>query len=151
MQQIADFYAKARAFCQFLAETAIAESSAEALLVSIMELYAAAVRLPDRRPETDAPASGVPELQIEADKKLVPYYWEVFDPWKESPPVCGSLVDDLKGIARDLTQGIKEYESGKFGNAVFTWKFGLNAHWGNHATDAIRALHALRIKNSPFC
>ena len=39
---------------------------------------------------------------------------------------------------------MKEYEAGRFGNAIFEWKFGLNSHWGQHVVDALRALHAVR-------
>ena len=151
MQQIDTFYAKATAFCNFLAETTIAESSAESLLVFIMELYVAGVQLPDMQPDTGDPVKNVTYLHINADKNLFHYYWEIFDPWEESSPVCGNLIDDLEEIARNLMNGIKEYESGKFGNAVFTWKFGLNSMWGKNATDAIRALHALRVKDAPCC
>lgn len=149
MQQIDTFYTKATAFCKFLSETTISESSAESLLVFVMELYVACVHLPDIKPDTVEPVENAPKIHIDADKDLFPYYWEIFDPWEESLPVCGQLVDDMEVIARNLLKGIKEYESGKFGNAVFTWKFGLNAIWGRNAAGAIRALHALRVKNAP--
>lgn len=151
MQQIEHFYAKATAFCKYISETTISESSAESLLVPIMELYVAGVKLPDMKHDTGDPVKNMSNLHVNADENLFPYYWEIFDHWEESLPVCGHLIDDLEEIARNMMNGIKEYELGKFGNAVFTWKFGLNNIWGKNATDAIRALHALRVKDAPYC
>ena len=151
MQQIEHFYAKATAFCKYISEATISESSVELLLVLIMKLYVSGVKLHDMKTDTGDPVKNVSNLYVNADENLFPYYWEIFDHLEEILSICGHLIDDIEEIASNMMNDIKEYELGKFGNAVFTWKFGLNTIWGKNATDAIRALHALRVKDAPYC
>ena len=100
---------------------------------------------PETEPETTASSSETPEtVAIRFTEQIPTTYWEVFDPYADDDPVCGDLIDDLSDIAADLKVGMKEYEAGRFGNAIFEWKFGANKHWGQHIVDALRALHAAR-------
>lgn len=67
-------------------------------------------------------------------------YWEIFDPYENEPPVCGSLSDDLLDIYSDLRRGLVAYDAGHVGAAVWEWRFHFDHHWGDHAVDALRAL-----------
>lgn len=73
------------------------------------------------------------------------YYRTVFDGWAatEGVEVVGNLWDDLVEIYRDLYLGLRYWERGEVHNAHWEWRFTFNAHWGQHASGAIRALHAL--------
>jgi uncharacterized protein DUF5063 len=71
-------------------------------------------------------------------------YLEVYDPYKEEQPLWASLADDISDIFGDLTEGLSHWDAGRYPDAVWEWRFGLEQHWGNHYTDALRALHWLR-------
>jgi hypothetical protein len=68
-------------------------------------------------------------------------YWEVFDPYKLDQPVAGSLSDDLLDVYRDVRRGLALWESPHDAAAIWEWRFSLESHWGDHAVDALRALH----------
>ena len=99
-------------------------------------------------PETidSATSDKTDKMQVIFKEQIPTFYWEVFDPFTKEEAVCADLVEDLSEIAADLQSGMREFEAGRTGNAVFEWKFGLNSHWGNHVVDALRALHAIRIR-----
>ena len=71
------------------------------------------------------------------------FYGEVYDPTEITgeAPVTGSLSDDLEDIYRDVVTGLRAYQRGDRAGAVWEWSFNLHAHWGAHATGAMRALH----------
>lgn len=142
------FYDLAKEFCDFVTEKELQEGDLDLLMSLILRLYANGLSLPDMEPETDNVADDVklPQMCIRISQDIPSSYWEVFNPLEEDAPVCGSLYDDLRDIARDLQVGISEYEAGKIGNAVFEWSFGLNNHWGQHAVDIIKTLHSLRTR-----
>ncbi|WP_051304048.1 DUF5063 domain-containing protein [Calidithermus chliarophilus] len=73
----------------------------------------------------------------------IDYYLEVFDPYETSnaEPVGGSLVDDISDIYRDLLAGLRQWERGESGAALWEWRFNFEVHWGEHAISAIRAIH----------
>ena len=114
----------------------------------LMKLYLSALGLPESDPETiDSATSDKTDKMTVTFKKQIPtIYWEVFDPFTKEEAVCADFAEDLSEIAADIQNGMREFEAGRTGNAVFEWKFGLNSHWGNHAVDALRALHAIRIR-----
>jgi hypothetical protein len=60
--------------------------------------------------------------------------------------VGASLADDILDIYKDVKNGIILYEKNDHIEAVSEWKSSFDIHWGNHAVDAIRALHSVRIK-----
>jgi hypothetical protein len=64
-------------------------------------------------------------------------------------PVVGSLSDDLADIYRDVVTGLRAYDRGDRAGAVWEWRFNLHAHWGAHATGAMRALHWWLCNNDP--
>ena len=73
------------------------------------------------------------------------YYREIFDPYEpvSEKEVTGSLADDLADIYRDLLSGCRKWSRGERTGAHWEWRFGLESHWGEHATGAIRAIHCL--------
>jgi hypothetical protein len=72
-------------------------------------------------------------------------YAEVFDPYLQPPkePVIASLADDIADIYRDLAEGRIKWRQGASDEAWWQWRFHFTIHWGEHATNALRALHAL--------
>jgi len=144
--QAKEFYEQADEYCRFIAENVIAADTVPSLMELLMTLYISAMNLPETEPETIAASSSdISEcVTIRFTEQILTTYWEIFDPYTDEDPVCGDLIDDLSDIAADLRDGMKEYEAGRFGNAIFEWKFGLNSHWGQHVVDALRALHAVR-------
>ena len=74
------------------------------------------------------------------------YYWEIFDPYQLSEPIEGSLADDLSDLYLDLSEGLELWENGDAAlrrSIVWEWRFRFEIHWGHHAIDAMRAIHAL--------
>ena len=78
-------------------------------------------------------------------------YGEVFDPLTipSEEPVIGSIADDIIDIYRDVVTGLRAYRLGDLANARWEWAFNFAHHWGEHATGAIRALHAWLAANAP--
>ena len=71
------------------------------------------------------------------------FYGEVFDPYSETrEPVIGSLADDMADIYGELMDGLRAWRNGDRAEAAWRWRFGFQVHWGEHATSALRALHA---------
>lgn len=55
----------------------------------------------------------------------------------------GSLADDLADIYRDVKEGLDLLNGGTpETDVVWGWRFSLRSHWGGHAVEALRALHA---------
>ena len=145
--QVKEFYEQADEYCRFIAENVIAEDTVSSVMKLLMTLYISAINLPEAEPETTASASSIPEtVTVRFDEQIPTTYWETFNPYIDEDPVCGDLIDDLSDIASDLRGGMKEYESGRYGNAIFEWKLLFNIHWGQHIVDALRALHTLRTR-----
>ncbi len=140
-----EFYEQADEYCRFIAENVVTTDKVPSLMKLLMTLYISAMNLPETEPETIDSSSDIAEaLSIRIGEQISTTYWAVFDPYVDEAPACGDLIDDLSDIAADLRDGMKEYEAGRFGNAVFEWKFRLNNHWGQHIVDALRVLHAVR-------
>jgi Domain of unknown function (DUF5063) len=70
-------------------------------------------------------------------------YWQVFDPTKDSEAIRGSLADDLADIYRDLSDGLGTDKSDVAlqRNAIFSWRSRYYSHWGQHAINALYAIH----------
>jgi hypothetical protein len=80
----------------------------------------------------------------------VQYYGEIFNPLEVPPeePGIGDLADDLADIHRDLSAGLDLYDRGDIAGAVWEWRYGMQNHWGEHATGAIRVLHCWLAANN---
>ncbi len=141
------FYKLADEYRCFVAENVVTADAVPALIEMLMTLYISAMSLPATEQETNELSSDISEaVSIRFSEQIPTMYWEIFDPYVDEEPVCGDLLDDLSDIAADLRDGMKEYETGRFGNAIFEWKFGLNNHWGQHIVDALKALHSIRTR-----
>jgi hypothetical protein len=125
--------------------------AARECLIRLVGLYRAGIGLPSACPN-ETPEQGDIEgvgdegwrAAYEASARLpIDYYAEVFDPTEieRTAPGIASLADDLADIYRDIVPGLRSYQRGDHASALWEWTFGLHAHWGAHATVAIRALH----------
>ena len=138
------FYCLSMRFCDAVNTKEVSPENAEEWLALLMQLYVCVMRLPEMQPDNDLVSrekDAPPQLVVQSHST----YWEVFDPFVFEEPVCGDLRDDLQDIYADLRTGIREYEAGRENNALWEWKFGVDNHWGQHAVDAIRALHSIRV------
>jgi hypothetical protein len=119
------------------------------VLVVLARLVALGLELPDVEPDDDDAAADPDGLDDDArvvaanvrrslgERDL---YWEVFDPREQSEPIAGALWDDVTDIYRDLRRGLHLAETRSVEEAVWEWRFSMESHWGNHATDAVRVL-----------
>lgn len=126
-------------------------------LLRILRLYLAALELPpapDTTDELDLEHLDVDHdewqaVRTHAARLPLDYYGEIFDPLPVPPmePCLGSLSDDIAGIYGDVVSGLRKFRAGHENAAVQEWLFGLQTHWGEHATSAIRALHCWQAKH----
>lgn len=144
-RETAAFADQAHQFCDFI-ERGSALPLAERLTAArlrLLELYKAGSELPRVEPPEgfDAgPNSTRPDGWADFDKFEV--YWEVFDPYLDEAPVAGSLSDDLLDVYFDVRRGLDLWKSkAPRAAAIWEWRFHFDSHWGNHAVDALRALH----------
>ena len=137
------FASAARKFCEFV-ESAATFTLHDRLHV-VRELLAALLCEGSRLPAGDpgsaeimddvAPPEGWPGFG-EFDP-----YWELFDPYTDDDPVAGSLSDDVLDTYCDVRRGLIALERGEVDEAIWEWKFHFDHHWGDHAADALRAVH----------
>ena len=154
------FSQQARAFCAWARGDGGASLDMRSALLQITSLYHAALLLPN--PWKENLSSGptgvdVPKEEVEAVVRRVgelpcQYYSEIYDPFEEvSDPVIGHITDDIGDIYRDVAVGLILFDRGQSDEALWAWGFNLRIHWGEHATSAIRALHAYLSQQSPDC
>lgn len=145
MNELQSFYQLASDFCKFVQEEIQSEETIDTLISFLMRLYLSAMTLPQPVLEKERPQhKRTAPVEIRFQTDMPTRYREVFEPFEEKSPIYCDLKDDLADIARDLQDGIAAYESGLVGRAAFIWRFSSAFHRGNHAVDAIRALHAMR-------
>jgi hypothetical protein len=72
------------------------------------------------------------------------YYREVYNPY--DPPEQGRSPVASRTISlisySDLLLGLRKWRRDDPGEALWEWRFGFETHCGEHATGALRALHA---------
>jgi uncharacterized protein DUF5063 len=119
--------------------------------VTVAELYAAALRLP----QTEPSGHDAPEMPMEDRSRLMAeaveriggdvYYSFVFHPLKANEePVGTTLADDLASIYQDLYEGVElRATGGSHQDVIWTWRINFQIHWGRHALGALQALNAL--------
>jgi hypothetical protein len=130
--------------------------SAEQLLADLVRvlpvLYEAALRLPS----PDVESAELPEAALthEQWKEVVDRlrvvlgdadrYWTIVPFGEDGREVlAGSLADDLADIYRDVKEGLDLAAAGESENeVVWEWRFGFWTHWGRHAVEALRVIHA---------
>ena len=77
------------------------------------------------------------------------YYTMIFDPYEiGAQPVVGSVCDDLAEIWRGLKNGLEALKQGNMENAVAQWRFSFADQWGDPATQVLRPLLSLLMKQS---
>lgn len=142
--EVVAFIRSAEAFRRLLDERRTFDDARALTMLarSIAELYAASLMLPNVEPTgNDAPPEvSLPSVAVVGAGDV---YWEVYDPYEEGNLVCGSLTDDIKDIYRDIVEGLLLFHRGEVENAVWSWRFHRQYHWGDHAVDALRALQRL--------
>jgi hypothetical protein len=141
----AAFANHARQFCDFV-EHASASSLVERLTearVRLSGLYEAGCALPCIEPPEGVEAGASPDEPTGwAGFDAFEVYWEVFDPYVDEAPVAGSLSDDVLDVYRDVRRGLDLWDStAPLAAAIWEWRFHFDTHWGDHAVDALRALH----------
>lgn len=144
-REVAAFVVQARQFCDFIEHAStlpVAERLASARR-RLLELYAAGSALPLLEPPDGFDAGpNPPRPDGWAGFETFEIYWEVYDPYVDEVPVAGSLSDDLLGVYADVHRGLRLWESqAPRAAAIWEWRFHFDAHWGDHAVDALRALH----------
>jgi hypothetical protein len=144
-RETAAFANQAHQFCDFI-EHASARPLHERLQMArlrLIELYAAGCTLPLVEPPDDleaGPSPGTPNGWPGFSR--FDGYWEVFDPYVDEAPVAGSLSDDLLCVYSDVRRGLDLWKSkAPRAAAIWEWRFHFDTHWGDHAVDALRALH----------
>ncbi len=154
------FVETARHYCEWAraSEPTGPEAVAQALR-QITSLYLAGLSLPGTwSPDLDVKAnaglvSDDERLAVVAAAARLPLanYSEVFDPVPVPPDesVIGDLGDDIADIYCDVATGLRLYDAGRQAEAIWEWSFGLQNHWGAHATSAIRALHWYLVEKRP--
>ena len=153
--------AEAERYCSLVerAESFERENVALALASALSDVLAAAARLPHVQPsEADLP--GRPTFEdwercFSALQRVLGdwnEYWSTLAAFVEYGPldeadhehaVAKGLVDDLADVWQDLKHGLVALDLGAGENDVtWEWRFGFYQHWGRHATEALRVLHA---------
>jgi uncharacterized protein DUF5063 len=152
------FRLRARAFCELIEGHQRYPVRRFLNLVhhSLPALYAAGLELPNLTPSRKPSYARVSieewqPLFRALGKRLGNRTWysEIFDPYDRHVrgSLIGNLADDLSDICRDLTNGSRCWQSGDLETAVWEWRYGLEIHWGEHATGAMRALHWLKLNH----
>ncbi len=154
-KSVASFREKAQEFC--LPVESYARFSRKEFLsrihTSLVDLYAAALRLPEV--EWEEPVGGSLSAEVRHQTVYEPTYrallgklgdtatyTEIFDPFENSAPISGSLADDLADIYADLKDGLRILEQTRsVTSAVWDWRFSFMHHWGiHHLADALKAI-----------
>jgi hypothetical protein len=152
-----DFAQLVRIFCDsVVAEKLDRLKALESIRSALGNLYAAAIVLPDvvgaryeELPEDKTVTGSREKLVRERLDALLPQplYWLVYEPFREPPeePVCSSLVGDLEEISYDFYPGLLLLDSQPeawSADVYWDWMNG-RYHWGDHAIDALSAIHKL--------
>lgn len=158
---ISRFIQAAYSYCR-LVEDGGSENSwqfAHECLITVLELYRAALLLPETEPDSVFFDDAVGHDLWDATRRRLQeklsrdYYWEAYEPLESDQPetLLGSLSDDLADIWRDIKRGLEVVAAhdlaaigaNTLAQAVWHWRFSLETHWGQHASGAINCLHAL--------
>ena len=117
----------------------------------LLALYAAAADLPHVEPIDTGTSPSFPLPENWCGFEGFDSYWEVFDPYdhEDHEPVVGSLSDDLLDVYRDIRGGLWSWEKNATANAIWEWRFSFESHWGDHAVDALRAIHRACGRSAP--
>jgi hypothetical protein len=161
---VLDFIDIARKYCNLIEdrENKTGIKLLQEAFIILPQLIYSGMKLPDIQRVTDYCPDGISyeeyDLIYESLMRKIKKwdnYLKMFDPYnrREKTPGHGSLSDDLADIYRDLQSGLYEWDkvtAPQKLDIIWEWEFGFETHWGEHATNAIRALYWLlynHIKN----
>lgn len=126
------------------------------LRARVATLVAAAVALPDVEVTTSETSPSVGHEAwtvrfgaLDAALGSAAAYWTALPIGVgEADVALAPLADDLADIWRDLRSALDWLDSGADpADAVWEWRFGFETHWGHHAVQALRALHAAAVSS----
>lgn len=103
-------------------------------------IYAAGLCLPEIGPDDASLPRSVPPPELPSLGKF-DLYGEVYDPYIEEPPVTASLANDLVEIYSELAEPLGELDAGRTANAIWSWRFAIRGHCGDHLVNALRTIH----------
>ena len=155
------FEASARVFCGLLETSSVNRDIwLGEILVAVAELYTAAhyLPIPNVSSANNYPSEHfavAPFEYREVLQRLISilnkdrFYADYFDITEllvdPQTPIVGDLADDLADIYRDIKPGLRAWDVNKMdyiAEIIYDWKEPLfRIHWGNHAVNALRALH----------
>ncbi|MGW5435323.1 DUF5063 domain-containing protein [Nocardia asteroides] len=153
--EIEAFVASARAYCAVV-EGLDGEWEPTALAHAIVPVLADLVVAGCALPRVETTSTSVPDF-IDHERWYRQFtrlsevfgradvYWSNLDLTAAATAQAGagSLADDLTDIWRDLRQGLDAIDTGSdWRDVVFEWRLSFLAHWGRHAVEALRPLHA---------
>jgi len=146
------FAVEARRYVEWAAGTTDERMDAATALRRIAAVYSAALHLPNpfsanALDDDDAKRVSSNETRLvyeKASELPFKYYDKAFDPLAvpTEESVGGDIADDIADIYQEVATGLRFFEAGEVAEALWEWGFGFRIHWGEHATRAIRALHA---------
>jgi len=157
-EPIATFIEVARSYCELIEH--VEELSRgivlDRLAVLLPRLVELAVQLPSVEP-SDGVAAEDPRYGAWRERFValngtlgdLGDYWTTMDVHGVQEPevVNLPLADDLADIWHDLRCGLSLADvSETVVDAVWTWRFNFDIHWGNHAVEALRAVHSARTR-----
>jgi len=121
---------------------------------AIASLYALALHLPLVDRSTDEPIADA-SLTNEQWQRLFEQLRDVFgdsdeyrtlplDPSADDEVHQRSIAEDLADTYRDVKEGLDLLlEHAPEADVVWHWRFSFRSHWGKHAVEVLRAIHAL--------
>lgn len=151
--QATAFRQAAEAYCTAIENIATADphETLVRLRSLLAALIAAALVLPTSKPATATIPTGIGHdtwqarfAAIDTALSSAAAYWTVIPSPQDTEPeaVLLPLADDLADIWRDLRLTLDQLTSGaEAADVVWQWRFTFDAHWGQHAIEALRALH----------
>ncbi|MCK6472064.1 MAG: DUF5063 domain-containing protein [Planctomycetes bacterium] len=159
--EIVAFVDSARRYCAQIERTEkTREKWMRLVLESLADLYAAGLKLPSPElPDQDILPSDSYDMTHDEWKKVAGHisailgeldvykcYFKCAPPWEKDDDevTMGTLWVDLTDVYRNVHSGLRAWDAGNddyVPEIIFEWRFGLDSHWGKHATDAMRALH----------
>ena len=135
------FATAARAYCQFVqtASTLAVPERIATAQVHLLDVYRAALSLYELEPGS----SEIPEIPENPPLAFGDHdrYWKVVSQLARSEPVAASISDDMLLVYRYLQRGLALWDGDRKAAAGSEWRRHFDAHWSDHAVDAIRALH----------
>jgi hypothetical protein len=149
-----EFPREAARYCSLIesADSFKREAFAAELAKALARLLSAASGLAAVAPTDSQPAVRLPQEEwtgrfaaIQRTLGEWDAYWTTLAPYgaDAQDAVMLPLADDLADIWRDLKPGLLALERGAAPNSVtWEWRFDFYSHWGRHATEALRAIHA---------